>query len=175
MKAKSKNGRRPRKDHIKGVMFTQARSLRVMHNHWARGCKGVANEVEDEPEDLDEWWRDLQDGKITMDSIGPPLKPRLPITTPVEATAQLIKTFPPIRESVDELRRLLDDVRIDHGDAGPIHNLDGVVKGKGFGSEDAKASMWTESRWGHVKRTEIIAGATAVIMRPETPMWDSVI
>jgi hypothetical protein len=57
-------------------------------------------------DDQDEWWRDLQDGRIKTDDIGTGVKPRQPINTPNEATGELFK-FRPLRESVEELRRLL--------------------------------------------------------------------
>ena len=53
-------------------------------------------------DDPDEWWRDLQDGKKVEE------KPPTPVNTPTEATEVLLNTFRPIRESVGELRRLLD-------------------------------------------------------------------
>ena len=44
-------------------------------------------------EDHDEWWRDLQDGRITMEQIGPKgPKPRGPISTPTEATEHVLRT-----------------------------------------------------------------------------------
>jgi len=61
-------------------------------------------------EDTDEWWRDLQDGKITTEDVGvkKEVKPRGPINSPIEATDHLMNTFRPIDESVKELRRLLE-------------------------------------------------------------------
>ena len=57
-------------------------------------------------DDADEWWRDLQDGKQKEEKTEE--KPPTPVHTPTEATEVLLNTFRPIRESVGELRRLLD-------------------------------------------------------------------
>ena len=57
-------------------------------------------------DDPDEWWRDLQDGKTPTEVVVEE-KPRQ-INSPAEATEALLKQFRPIRESVAELKRLLE-------------------------------------------------------------------
>jgi len=60
-------------------------------------------------EEPDAWFEELQEGRITIEEVGKvEVKPRRPITTPTEATEELMKTFQPLRESVEELKRLLD-------------------------------------------------------------------
>jgi len=59
-------------------------------------------------DDPDEWWRDLQDGKQTAEFAGKPPQPRKEDLTRTEATEELLNTFRPLRESVGELKRLLD-------------------------------------------------------------------
>jgi len=59
-------------------------------------------------DDPDEWWRDLQDGKQSAEfTAKKPPQPRKEVLTPTEATEELLNTFRPICESVDELKRLL--------------------------------------------------------------------
>ena len=54
--------------------------------------------------DPDEWWRDLQDGKTTSKASEP--ESRKEELTPLRATEELLMTFRPRVESVDELKRL---------------------------------------------------------------------
>ena len=54
--------------------------------------------------DPDEWWRGLQDGKTTSKTAE--AKPRKEELTPLRATEELLMTFRPRVESVDELKRL---------------------------------------------------------------------
>ena len=56
--------------------------------------------------DPDEWWRDLQDGKTTSKAAEP--KSRKEELTTIQATEELLMTFRPRVESVDELKRLLE-------------------------------------------------------------------
>ena len=56
--------------------------------------------------DPDEWWRGLQDGKTTSKAAD--AKPRKEELTPLQATEELLMTFRPRVESVDELKRLLE-------------------------------------------------------------------
>ena len=60
--------------------------------------------LEDDP---DEWWRDLQDGK-PVEVGNHSVASRKQTLTPTEATEELMNTFRPVRESIEELRRLLD-------------------------------------------------------------------
>ncbi len=77
-------------------------------------------------DDPDEWWRDLQDGKKTTEEKVEE-KPR-EINTPDEATEALLKQFRPIRESVNELKRLLDlkadpNVPVSAGHISPLQHV----------------------------------------------------
>ena len=61
-------------------------------------------EVED-----DEWWRDLQDGKIAAKDLGDKkVEKRGPINSSLEATEHLMNTFHPLYEETKELKRLLE-------------------------------------------------------------------
>jgi len=62
-----------------------------------------AEELENDP---DEWWQDLQDGKVPAEGAGATEKPKVEIRNPAEANRAL-HAFRPIPESVDELKRLL--------------------------------------------------------------------
>jgi len=70
------------------------------------------SEVEEEclemDDDPDEWWREMQDGNYAKAPAPKALKPRNAELTPDEATEALLRTFRPLRESVAELKRLLD-------------------------------------------------------------------
>ena len=67
--------------------------------------EGGPDDPDEDVEDPDEWWRDLQDGKATQPE--PQHICRKKDLTALEATEELLNTYRPIRESVDELRRLL--------------------------------------------------------------------
>ena len=74
----------------------------------------MSMESESEPEecltfedDPDEWWRDLQDGK-PVEIGSKSVAPRKMDLSPTEATEELMNTFRPLREDIEELRRLLD-------------------------------------------------------------------
>ena len=56
-------------------------------------------------DDPDEWWRDLQDGKAMRPEAQDICRKK--DLTALEATEELLNTYRPIRESVEELRRLL--------------------------------------------------------------------
>ena len=89
---------------------TSAQYAREIEAATLRRIESDYQEAEEEcletDDDADECWRDPQDGK-TCTEVVVEEKPRQ-ISTPVEATEALLKTYRPIRESVDELRRLLD-------------------------------------------------------------------
>ena len=67
-------------------------------------CEEECLTLEDDP---DEWWRDLQDGK-PVEIGNHSVASRKQVLTPTEATEELMNTFRPVRESIEELRRLLD-------------------------------------------------------------------
>jgi hypothetical protein len=67
-------------------------------------CEEECLTLEDDP---DEWWRDLQDGK-PVEIGNHSVASRKQMLTPTEATEELMNTFRPLRESIEELRRLLD-------------------------------------------------------------------
>jgi hypothetical protein len=67
-------------------------------------CEEECLTIEDDP---DEWWRDLQDGK-PVEVGNHSVASRKQMLTPTEATEELMNTFRPVRESIEELRRLLD-------------------------------------------------------------------
>jgi len=67
-------------------------------------CEEECLTIEDDP---DEWWRDLQDGK-PVEVGNHSVASRKQMLTPTEANEELMNTFRPLRESIEELRRLLD-------------------------------------------------------------------
>jgi len=95
-------------------------------------------------EEEDEWWRDLQDGKITIEDVGvkKEVKPRGPINSPIEATDHLMNTFRPIEESVKELRRLLE-LRADPN--API-----VTSGSGLSVQPDSTGLFCSLVEGHL-------------------------
>ena len=64
-------------------------------------------EVLEMMDEEDEWWHDLQDGKASCDVEPKETSNRKKDLSPLEATEELMNTFRPIRESVQELERLL--------------------------------------------------------------------
>ena len=81
-----------------------------------------------EPEDNGEWWHDLQEGKGDPSAIPAETLARKGVMTPLEATEELMNTFRPIRESIAELKRLLEakadpNAPIPHGRGSPLRHV----------------------------------------------------
>ncbi len=98
-------------DRVKGLEAMKAEARRIQeraahereirHAMLLRGTSGFASDASDnfdpEIEDPDEWWQDLQEGKITK----PVIPPKDPIANPAEATEALIK-FRPLHEDAGD-------------------------------------------------------------------------
>ena len=98
-------------DRAKGLEAMRAEARRIQeravhereirHALLLRGPSGFDSDSDDVDDpainDPDEWWQDLQDGKITK----PVIPPKEPITNPAEATEALIK-FRPLHEDAGD-------------------------------------------------------------------------
>ena len=104
-------------DRVKGLEAMKAEARRIQeraahdreirHAMLLRGPSGFDSDASDnfdlDIEDPDEWWQELQDGKVPKTVI----QPKKPITNATEATVALIK-FRPLHEDAAELQRILD-------------------------------------------------------------------
>ena len=98
-------------DRTKGLEAMKAEARRIQecaahereirHAMLLRGQSGFDSDSDDIDDpainDPDEWWQDLQEGKITK----PVIPPKEPITNPAEATKALIK-FRPLHEDAGD-------------------------------------------------------------------------
>ena len=101
------NGLEAMKAEARRIWEHVAHEREIRHAMLLRGPSGFDSDASDnfdpDIEDPDEWWQELQDGKVPKTVI----QPKKEITNATEATEALIK-FRPLHEDAAELQRILD-------------------------------------------------------------------